>query len=440
MPEPIISGDFLESFVGNILTSTYESSAPETIRTIVNEEYRVDAPGDFESLRIGLESNPPINIPADDHEIGLDFEFNNLHMSLTSNINIPITMNGTDLALNGWLLSFDIRNNSSGDWTFLSVGGFPQGPGLGLIDALDFPVVINTVNFPNANSAYNTKFRLRWKFANTASPNPSLEFSCQEVSGAERYLVDPVVVSDALGGWPNPFGGSLIDDFIRFEMSGFFSFGVGIPPDNPSYIFDDLVINPVTGPPPPPPIPPFTLSEDYKISRVTSRVRIYFPEGSSPGEFQPTSRGNFVPEALGYQPLGRPVYQFDETTKELGVADGSNFDGFLLTTVVSEDEKRSFEKRSGSKALNASFFGQPVTLLTGHGPMVISNGAEPDTSRHIVGTSIDGTQVGGELLKLVSGKWELATSGGDYAWAKYIGERRAGEYEIKVFQVPTIVP
>jgi hypothetical protein len=146
-----------------------------------------------------------------------------------------------------------------------------------------------------------------------------------------------------------------------------------------------------------------------------------------------------VQSGLGYQPYGRPVAQPSAASKDLALANGAQFDGFLGTTVVDEDTKRNFEARTGIPALNAVFFGQVVTLFTGHGKIAVGNGTETNPAKQLLDASITNALTKGDPIKLVSGKFVTASSG-DTAWFEYVEEVSTGVFRFQWLQAPVIVP
>lgn len=178
----------------------------------------------------------------------------------------------------------------------------------------------------------------------------------------------------------------------------------------------------------------------YQVNAVTPRTISRIEEEGS--HFHPTSREQFVPVSLDYQPYGRPLQQADAGSKELSLA-GPGFDGFLGTTVVDEDVKRNFEARTGIEdiggALNAVFFNEVVTLFTGHGLVAFGNGTEAVSAKQIIGASINNTLPKGTPIKFVDGKFEEATAG-NTSWGEYIEEVETDIFRFKIYQVPVIVP
>jgi len=179
------------------------------------------------------------------------------------------------------------------------------------------------------------------------------------------------------------------------------------------------------------------MGDTYAVNEVTPKTIFRLEEE---GRHQhATSREQYIESALGYQPYGRPVAQADATSKVLSLADGADFDGFLGSTVVDEDVKRNFEARSGSKALNAVFFDQAVTLFTGHGLISVGNGSETDTDKQLLHSSIVNTLTKGTPIKLVDGKFEEA-SAGDVIWFEYVEEVSTGVFRFRWLQNSYIMP
>ncbi len=179
------------------------------------------------------------------------------------------------------------------------------------------------------------------------------------------------------------------------------------------------------------------MGDNYQTNQVTPLTIFRLEEE---GRHQhPTSRGQAVQVALGYQPMGRPVQQAAGGSKDLTLADGQRFSGWLGTTVVDEDVKRNFEARTGGPALNAVFFGQVVTLFTGHGLISVGNGTEVNAARQLLTANITNSLNKFDALRLNAGKWDTAGSA-EYQWAEYVEEVETGVFRFNVFDRPFLLP
>ena len=179
------------------------------------------------------------------------------------------------------------------------------------------------------------------------------------------------------------------------------------------------------------------MGDSFQSNVVTPKTIFRLEEEGS--HFHPTSRGQVVPIGLLYQPYGRPLQQASAGSKDLSLAAGAGFDGFLGTTVADEDDKRNFEARTGFKELNAVFNDEVVTLLTGHGLIAVGNGTESVSGRQLVGSSITNSLAKGALVKFVAGKFEEALTT-NVAWGEYIEEVETDVFRIRIFQNSVITP
>lgn len=436
---PPFSAAFVETFQLDQLNLFADTAPPTQFRDFVGERMRTFVLTMFNMLRFQLTSiAPPITPDTDfEHEISFEIEFQGLVNLLTGPHTIALNVSGSDPTVFGWLYNVEL-DTAGGAWggSGVMLIAKPIGPAFSISDILDPTVFsVNAVNFPTPLSAENINFLVKIKHEAPVAGAYPVTFSIQALDGTGRYLVDPTTVDKKLNQvTDNDAYGPLADGGMVIEVpSGKLVMGGPL-----YYTIDNIAIDRAAPIPPIPPLPPFPQPETYKISPAVPKTKAYFGEGSSPGLFQATCSQQIVPVILGYQPFGRPVFQTSASSKELDLA-GDGFSGFLGTTVMTMDEKYSFEERAAYKALNAVFHDEVVTLFTGHGPVIVSDGQELDPTRQLLDASITNALARGTLIKFLNGKYTVA-SPGDTVWAEYIDEHRPDEFMFKIFQNSFIAP